>query len=654
MKLAYKVFAITFLISVGTLSLMAMHSTDQIARLLVSRAVETLSNNVAREARILEAGFASMESDILLLAGLNSARNLTPDLTGSERSNTQADLARQFETLLRLNPAYTQVRLIGRAEEGRELVRLNQRDGNIHRVPDADLQLKQDRYYFNQALGLRPGEVYFSPVDLNRENGVIVEPYQPVLRVGAPVFSPGGHLLGVVIINIDVDVLLSTMAPLEAGGHYLLANRDGEWLHHPDPSRTFAFEFDRTDRLQLTYGIQAAWDDWWREPDAVEPIARFETGDGMLALARLHLPQTETDKGAPLVLGGLVPQSRITATTASLRQHTLWVLPVIGGFLALSLALATTWLMQPLSRLTEAANRIAAGEQEVRVHLRSNDEIGVLARDLEKMLESLKQAATSRQLAALGEMAAMVAHDLRNALSSVKVNLQVFEADVTKLGPARAQQFDLASGQVRYMEVILDDLLVFSRPEHIRPDWVDLRDVVSTASMTILQEAIRRDITILVDGVENLPRLWADRMQLIRVFRNLFANALEATPDGGLIGLSGHLEPTEDGTSVVLTLTDNGAGIPEEELEKVFEPFFTTRAKGTGLGLAIVRQMVRAHGGSVRFEAPRKDAPTGAVVVIELPLRAEEAGPEPDATAVSKGSQVHDHAHSVANKKAAE
>ena len=255
MKLSNKIFAFTFLIASATLSLVAVHTVNQIVTMLTEQTVESLSAHVTREARILEASLQSTKSDVLMLASTQAARRLPSVTRAGEKKLLQWELQRLFETLMRQNPAYTQVRLIGWADGGRELVRVNQLDGNLTFVPPDSLQRKGERYYYRETMKLAPGEIFVSKVDLNREQGVIVTPHQPVVRIASPIIDDDNTIAGIVIINIDFNVLLRDVTPLGEGGFVVLTNEGGDYLFHPNRSRTFAFEFDRVDRLQDDYEV---------------------------------------------------------------------------------------------------------------------------------------------------------------------------------------------------------------------------------------------------------------------------------------------------------------------------------------------------------------------------------------------------------------
>ncbi len=250
-------------------------------------------------------------------------------------------------------------------------------------------------------------------------------------------------------------------------------------------------------------------------------------------------------------------------------------------------------------------------------------------RRLEKELEARnREIMKNQELAVVGRMANMVAHDLRNPLSSIKMGLQILGKEPALHSDAEQQELrQIALEQVRYMERILVDLLNYSRESPLKPEWLDIGKLLDAATL-IVQRAIEdRRATVTTRYQSGLPTLHGDGDKLRQVFSNLLLNAVQATegvadctPE---IHLSTHLELGTDRLQIRVEIRDNGCGIDANQGQKLFEPFYTTRAKGTGLGLAIVDRIVRQHRGTVHLEPAGR---RGARAVVVLPT-----GPIPDA-----------------------
>jgi len=242
-------------------------------------------------------------------------------------------------------------------------------------------------------------------------------------------------------------------------------------------------------------------------------------------------------------------------------------------------------------------------------------------RRLEKEVdERNKEIARTQTLAALGQMASMIAHDLRNPLSSIKMTLQILSKNNSDTFPEGISELsDISLDQVKYMEAILADLLQYSRPDDIQPDWLCVNDVLDRATNT-LQKTIRdHHADISKEYQKNLPRIYADPNKLCQVFSNLMSNAIQAATDfdkkPDIIVRTGVVF-TNSTPKIQIEIIDNGPGVANSQAEKLFDPFYTTRAKGTGLGLPIVKRIVDQHNGTVQLFQVKQGNGTCSYVVL--------------------------------------
>jgi len=246
-------------------------------------------------------------------------------------------------------------------------------------------------------------------------------------------------------------------------------------------------------------------------------------------------------------------------------------------------------------------------------------------RQLEEEVERRKrEAARNQALAEVGRMANMVAHDLRNPLSSVKMTLQILGRRLAdRQGAEERELREIALQQVRYMEEILSDMLSYSRPDSLEPEWLAIDRVLETAILVAEKHLAEAGARVTARYRAGLPTLYGDAAKLRQAFVNVLANAAQATEgiEGRepLVEVATELELREDGPWIRVEIRDNGRGLERGQEQAVFEPFYTTRARGTGLGLAIVRRMVELHGGAVRLERAGQQ---GTCAIIELPARA--------------------------------
>ncbi len=303
----------------------------------------------------------------------------------------EARLQDIFAAFLRAHPDYFQVRYIGVADVGRELVRVERRAGRIEVTPREVLQTKGDRDYFKAGLTLALGRVYLSEFNLNQELGKIEQPHRPTLRAVTPVFDASGHLFGMVVINQDLSSLLNSAADgLPEGMQAFIADQQGRYLLHPDAARAFSFESGGNDNISTDFpslkpllGSQ--------KQDYLPLYAESGSG-GVHYLAAERVFFDAANPARFLLLAHHIPAEVVTKQALGIVLPnffaTLLLVSAVGGLLMLGLRR----LFAPLRRITAAAQQIAAGEHDVRLPKTGGGEITELADALNIMLDKLSDS----------------------------------------------------------------------------------------------------------------------------------------------------------------------------------------------------------------------------------------------------------------------
>lgn len=239
--------------------------------------------------------------------------------------------------------------------------------------------------------------------------------------------------------------------------------------------------------------------------------------------------------------------------------------------------------------------------------------------------QETRERVRNEQLAAVGRMANMVAHDLRNPLSSIKVGLQMTSRK-PDLDSGSRELCQISLDQIRHMEGILEDMLTYARPDELRQEWLSINQLLEQVVMGQLRLIQDRNVFIDQDFDNNLPRIYADPVKLRQAIQNLVVNAIQAAEASesqiARVALKTRLLFSDQGHKLEIAISNNGSTIDPCICDKVFEPFYTTKAKGTGLGLAIVQRIIQQHTGQVRLE-PMAESGTRAVVLLPVESIAE-------------------------------
>jgi len=224
-----------------------------------------------------------------------------------------------------------------------------------------------------------------------------------------------------------------------------------------------------------------------------------------------------------------------------------------------------------------------------------------------------KEVETSRRLASLGRLAAGVAHEIRNPLSSIKGFATYFK-ERYRDNPDDQKTSEIMIQEVDRLNRVITQLLEFARPPVIQKKRVSLQSLIQHSLKMIERQASAKKIQILSHLPSEIQEVELDPDGINQVLLNLYLNAVEATDQGGTLSVA--LFADQDSRSVKITVSDTGMGIGKEDLERIFDPYFTTKQTGTGLGLAIVHKIIEAHGGEVRAES---EIGRGTTVTVVLP-----------------------------------
>jgi signal transduction histidine kinase len=279
-------------------------------------------------------------------------------------------------------------------------------------------------------------------------------------------------------------------------------------------------------------------------------------------------------------------------------------------------------ILKPVRRLTAEAsgeqgaaavtgNEINALRHSVQGLIKNVD---LTQSELRRSRETLLQ---SEKMALVGKLAAGMAHSIRNPFTSVKMRLFSLGRSL-ELTRAQKEDFDVISYEIRHIDTIVQNFLEFSRPPKLQMQAVSPSSVVDSAIQLLGHRLRSYDVKLDIERQRPLPPVMADAEQLKEVLVNIIVNACEAMGKGGSITIREELDGV--GQVVRLKISDNGPGIPEAIVEKVLQPFFTTKEQGTGLGLSIAARIMEEHGGWIDVDSVEG---RGTTFSITLPIGGE-------------------------------
>lgn len=319
----------------------------------------------------------------------------------------------------------------------------------------------------------------------------------------------------------------------------------------------------------------------------------------------------------------------ILRMSAVLLAVSIVLIIVFGTIINSKLAKSIVVPIQELERITK---KIARGDFSENIEIKGHDEIASLAQSFNQMEDKLDQAMTAldeiikklrekqaqlveaEKLASIGKLAAGIAHEINNPLTSVLTFSNLMLEQCPPDDP-RYDKLKLMARETDRARTIVRQLLNFGRENVIKPVKININQPVTEIAESLVAQEAFKGIELFMKLAENLPEVYADPAQFGQVVLNILLNAIHAIAPPGRI----EVETRQAGKNIEVIFTDSGKGIPEEHLHKIFDPFFTTKnaTKGTGLGLAVSYGIIKKHGGEI---AVASIVGTGTTFTVRMPI----------------------------------
>jgi signal transduction histidine kinase len=426
-------------------------------------------------------------------------------------------------------------------------------------------------------------------------------------HIGCPIRDEMGDVVGYLVANLNLTVSLTPLLQSPVG----LWKTGKSYLISPDLRIiTEPFGEGPSVRFRAT----------------ANPILKEGQGEGR------HAVHTYQDYLGHRVVGAAMPvplHDWMLVVEVDMSEATAWVSVLLfrASIMVLAVLIAvlfvSLWLSdllgRPLSRLAHVAQRISEGHIEERLDAMNVQEAEDVRLAFNHMMDELREKeqtlVRTATLATVGELTSSIVHEMRNPLSSVKMNLQALMRTSEESSDDR-ELAEIATEQVQRLETMLNELLQYGRP--IVPNLSPARfsDLIAVVTESLEEKARTRRVNIAVEDHLGSAGLVVDKELFVRALVNLAGNAIDASPEGGEVRIVG--ERSQEGSNLEISVHDSGPGIREEQKARLFRPFFTTKPGGIGLGLANVKKTAALHGGDVLVE---NAAAGGAVFRLVLPVR---------------------------------
>ncbi|MDZ7802687.1 sensor histidine kinase [Thiohalophilus sp.] len=499
-------------------------------------------------------------------------------------------------------------------------------DDGLDRMYIAD---QSNRPFFKQAMTSN-GDILMSDFELGQvERDADFCP--AMVRYSVPLLDELGDFEGVLVVNMWGSRLDSTMTS-SLGGFpgktYIVelsdnARRDGIFLYHPDDDKRFADQLGS--EYRLTSKLEPA--DWQAIKTGEKNGSLLSNPERMLFYQKLA---PYPDRSTQWLLVIEADPEVVYAPINNMRKS-IWLL--LGALLFISLLVAV-WasgrLTAPVHQLAEIIRRFADGQREARIEVKPGrrDEIGQAGKAFNYLAESLdrtekeretavRAACQSERLAALGQLAAGIGHEINNPLMNMMSLASLVEDSLPEDDKQGRNDLQLLKKEGERCARIVQGILNFARQSEPKFEEFDMA-VLLNETLELLRHRIESEEIELQSLIETPLLMEGDARQLQQVLVNIMLNAIQATPAKCRL----HVTARSSQEHIDLEIIDEGEGIRAEDFSKIFDPFFTTKpeGQGTGLGLSVSYGIIKRHGGNITLENSKH---AGVRVHIRLPKQSE-------------------------------
>jgi len=469
--------------------------------------------------------------------------------------------------------------------------------------------------FFNNALDIGKNGIHVS--------GVVYSSLRTgfVIHWAKAIFSGLREFAGVVVIDLDYENIIRMVKKIHVGdrGYAFLIDRSGRNIAHPrfDPFKYHLGNYPDASLKELVLEMMTGASEW--------KLYSFEGERKVAAFAPIPIMKWS--------LAVTIPRDEFRKDALAIRTRVIQVVFITLIFAVAGVMILTYYLLKPVRTLVAATNRISGGDLNHEIPIQSGDELGDLTRSFNRMVKNLariqNELVRSEKLVSLGRLSAGVAHEIRNPLNAMKGAIVYLQRRRIS-DPLISEYTQIVSEEIDRLNQFVTEFLYFARQSMPKIEPTDINKLIISTQTLFKKQAGEKGVRFHNQLAPDLPNMNIDPNQIGQVLINVLINAMDAMPDGGDITFSsrllkkrGHPDKKDH---VRITVEDNGVGIPDEHMQNIFDPFFSTKEVGTGLGLPLSLGIIENHGGRLRISS-QKDIGTaviiewpGTAVIIEWPL----------------------------------
>ena len=614
-------FTVLILVCVLSLGYLIFKKSSQT---ITDKSQQEITHTVKMATRAFHALRDEVANDIAFLSQNPVLSQYVYSPTAANKEQLQA----MFGDFLKRKPHYFQIRLIGNDQNGTEIIRLNKNKNTVSAVPEAELQTKGDKDYFQNTINLGFGQYYFSPINLNEEFGEISKPYIPTFRAASVVQNKAHQTLGIVVINVDLNAFYSELIRMRQPGMELyIVDSNGQFLFASDVSICFGEQLSHNTSFSNIFNGNLNL--LTSVGEIFLPIEDKSKTKHLSYSTPLELFGFHTN----MFMIGMMEEQLVLKDVKNVQLESLRLTLIIGFFALLLALLFTTWLSRRISKVTQIISAYDQGESlnMPTKMLLQNDEIGLLARVFRNMKQridsqfSLMQDALEKKKEAIqdkDQFLQNMSHELRTPLNTILGLTQLLQKKHLNEGnksiiSALQRSANNLSG---LMHDILDHKKLQAGIIRLEHKNTNLHQLIDDIYTTYQYDAIQKGLAFNLDleGIKKDQEYTTDPLRLEQILSNLIVNAIKYT-QRGIITISGKVEKEQ---TLLLTISDTGTGLSDAHtkfLEGKIDQLELNENLGSdsyGLGLMVIQQLVTLLNGQIAVAT----ASQGSNISISLPI----------------------------------